>query len=203
MKSMVVVALFPASMCYADDVYLKTGFVFRNVQVVDTVGSRIDIQSNGQLLGIQVSDILKIDAREVDPLEKSTYGLYSQELATAYKAGLTQQDLANAEELIRKSVVSPNQKKTFVQKSVVISEHRNLPFLVVSAGSFLLAWDYYKNADNLILPIRIVEYLGGDAGSLKNARRRKNVIGSALVLTGIASTVFAILPVEVSLSPEQ
>ena len=51
MKCIFLLTLFACEASFADDVYLKTGFVFRNVQVVDTVGENITIRREGKVFG--------------------------------------------------------------------------------------------------------------------------------------------------------
>jgi len=85
MRSIILLALFAYGVSFADDVYLKTGFVFRNVQVVDTVGAQVNIRRDGKLLGLLIADVARIESKTVDPSVKSAYELYSQELYSQYQ----------------------------------------------------------------------------------------------------------------------
>jgi hypothetical protein len=86
MKSLILLALFAYGVSFADDIYLKTGFVFRNVQVVDTAGTKINIRRDGKLLGLLLADVVRIESKRVDPSVKSAYELYSKDLYLQYQA---------------------------------------------------------------------------------------------------------------------
>ena len=86
MKSLVLLALFAYEVSFADDVYLKTGFVFRNVLVVDTVGAQINIRREGKSFALRLADVVRIEIKRVDSSVKPTYELYSRELSSQYQS---------------------------------------------------------------------------------------------------------------------
>jgi hypothetical protein len=121
-KHIIVLALFAYSVSSADDVYLKTGFVFRNVLVVDTVGTRINIRRDGRSITILVADVVRIESRRVDLSAKSSYELYSQELSNQYQAkseqktvGTTGQGstMALRQDFVRKRVQTPGFNESY------------------------------------------------------------------------------------------
>ena len=85
MKCIFLLTLFACEASFADDVYLKTGFVFRNVQVVDTVGENITIRREGKVFGILLANVARIESKRVDLSFKSAFELYSQDLYTQYQ----------------------------------------------------------------------------------------------------------------------
>lgn len=99
MKSAVPLALFTYGVSFADDVYLHTGFVFRNVKAVDTVGTDIRIQRDGNLFNIRTSVVARIEIRPVDPSVKSSYELYSQELYSQYRSKTSGNNTARTDQL--------------------------------------------------------------------------------------------------------
>lgn len=71
-------------MTYADDVYLKNGFVLRNIQVVDTTNGRLNYLKDGTNMWIDTTYLLKIDFRELLLGQKSSYELFSKDLQDQY-----------------------------------------------------------------------------------------------------------------------
>jgi hypothetical protein len=121
-KHIIVLALFAYSVSSADDVYLKTGFVFRNVLVVDTVGTRINIRRDGKSIAILVADVVRIESRRVDLSAKSSYELYSQELSNQHQAKTEEKSsgttklggqMAQREGFVRKRIQTPGFNESY------------------------------------------------------------------------------------------
>jgi hypothetical protein len=89
------IILFTAS--YADDIYLMTGFVLRNVQVMDTTNSHIKIVRDGRISLIDTSFVLSIDRREVLSKQKSSYEIFSQDLHEQYQRSLPEKEAMEPE----------------------------------------------------------------------------------------------------------
>lgn len=70
--------LFLNSVARAADVYLRNGFVFRNVSVIDTTAAVVNIATDKRMIAVKLDDIVKIEKREVAPNEKSAYEMYSK-----------------------------------------------------------------------------------------------------------------------------
>lgn len=69
---------------FADDVYLKDGSVFRNVRVVDTLGTNIRCLKSGGLSYqiVPISAVARIDYKSFDPSQPSPYQEPSATLLT-------------------------------------------------------------------------------------------------------------------------
>jgi len=78
-RRLTILCFFLGSATYADDIYLKTGFVLCNVQVMDTTNGRINVNRDGRNTVIYTADVLKIDHREILPEQKSSYEMFSQD----------------------------------------------------------------------------------------------------------------------------
>lgn len=89
---LVILCCFICSASYADDVYLKTGFVFRNVQIIDTTDNHISIDRDGRKSVIDTSYVLRIDRHEVLPGQKSSYEMFSRELHEQYQMSLLERE---------------------------------------------------------------------------------------------------------------
>jgi hypothetical protein len=85
MKPSLCVALFIANLSFADDLYLRTGFVFRNVHIIDTTGAVLNYQRDGTLQHLPLRLVVRIDVLTVDPALPSKYELYSNDVYLAYK----------------------------------------------------------------------------------------------------------------------
>ena len=72
------------STIYADDVYLKNGFVYRNVQVADTKNGQLKVRKDSIDMLFDTLDVLKIERRNFVPGQKSSYELFSKELQDNY-----------------------------------------------------------------------------------------------------------------------
>jgi hypothetical protein len=70
----------------ADDVYLRNGFVYRNVEVKDTAKGMIIIVAKTQEWFIDTARVLKIQLLELRPGEVVVYELFSEELQEEHKA---------------------------------------------------------------------------------------------------------------------
>ena len=92
MFRLTVVCVLFCSVSYADDVYLKTGFVIRNVQVVDTTDGLITIRRDGQNIAVVIEEVLRVEHRELLPNQKSVYELFSRDLYEQYQKSLPERE---------------------------------------------------------------------------------------------------------------
>jgi len=86
MKPWLCVALLIANMSFADDLYLRTGFVFRNVHVIDTTGAVLNFQRDGTFEHVPLRLVARIEILMVDPAVPSKYELYSNDVYLAFKS---------------------------------------------------------------------------------------------------------------------
>lgn len=106
------ISILSASVTHADDVYLKTGFVLRNVQVVDTANGMVNIRRDGQTIRVALEDVLKLDYGELSGNQKSTYEMFSPELYEEYKRKLPerQKRAREAQEQMRLVFADPQHR---------------------------------------------------------------------------------------------
>lgn len=96
MRCMLVILTITVLLCplgYSDDIYLKTGFVFRNVQVVDTTNGVLNFRRSGAASTVSLGDITKIDMIPVQSGQESKYELYSQQLYEIYLATAKEREI--------------------------------------------------------------------------------------------------------------
>jgi len=96
----------------ADDVYLKSGFVFRNVRTIDTTGAIVHLALNGRTIAVEVELIVRIEKLEITPGQTYVYELYSREMYDAFQP--TQEEKEKKQELRRQTrVLSRNTDSTW------------------------------------------------------------------------------------------
>jgi hypothetical protein len=87
----IVAALFVclSQFALADNVYLKTGYVYKNVIVLDTTNSWVRLISAIDTTTVKLSYITRIERKEVDFTKAMVFELYSQELYKAFTDSTT------------------------------------------------------------------------------------------------------------------
>lgn len=91
--SFVFFLIFISAEIFADDVYLKNGSVWRNVQISDTTIGKIKILKDSSFILIDTSEVLKIDYREFVSWEKSKHEIFSKELQEDYLKKLMEKEI--------------------------------------------------------------------------------------------------------------
>jgi hypothetical protein len=110
--ALAVLCVLVCSVSTAEDLYLKNGFAVRNVQVVDTTGGRITIVRDGEREVYDSASVLRIEYRPFVPGERSTYVLFSEEMALRHR-GIAEGEIdrretqvADSQESVEKSLDS-------------------------------------------------------------------------------------------------
>jgi hypothetical protein len=78
-----------AQFTYADDIYLKTGYVYRNVFVIDTTDSWIRIINKDDTTAVRLSYVARVEKNKADLSKPMLFELYSQETNKAYTDSIT------------------------------------------------------------------------------------------------------------------
>jgi hypothetical protein len=65
---------------YADDIFLKSGFVYRNLRIVDTTGHMLRVASENDTFSLPLEAVMMIEKHEVISNSKVVYEMYSQEI---------------------------------------------------------------------------------------------------------------------------
>lgn len=73
-----VLFLIHQSAVLADEIYMKNGILYKNVIVVDTTGTKVNIIRDNIKMDLKLGLIEKIDIKEYIPNQKSTREIYSQ-----------------------------------------------------------------------------------------------------------------------------
>ncbi len=69
---------------FADDVYLRSGYVYKNVVVLDTTNSWVRLLSKDDTTTIRFSQIVRMDIKKADLNVSKVFEIYSQEIYKAY-----------------------------------------------------------------------------------------------------------------------
>ena len=101
MRTSFLIFVLSSSLALADDLYLKSGFMFKNVQLVDTAKGTLFYRLNGKEASVALSTVLRVDFKPVGPDSKSQYVLFSKELNDAWRTGSSKSDSAISGELSR------------------------------------------------------------------------------------------------------
>lgn len=74
---------------FADDIYLKTGYVYRNVVVLDTNDIWIRIINKDDTTAVRLSYVARVEKNKADLSKPMMFELYSQEINKAYTDSIT------------------------------------------------------------------------------------------------------------------
>jgi hypothetical protein len=85
MTRFLAILILAYSLAYSDDIYLKTGMVFRNVQVVDSTANVLKTIRDSSAYSIPLGIVARVEKEVYDPGQKSKYEMYSQELWDAFQ----------------------------------------------------------------------------------------------------------------------
>jgi hypothetical protein len=80
MLSFLTACLLASSLSFSDDIYLKTGYVLRNIQVLDTTNGRLRYKKNDQTTSFDTALVLDVESRTIVPGEEPKFELFSPEL---------------------------------------------------------------------------------------------------------------------------
>lgn len=182
MKRIVVfLAFILSALCHADDVYLKTGYVFRNVVVKDTIDSFVTLEAPNGNRKVAVDQISRVVKNEINPSEDARMEKYDELLAKIYIEDSKNRALEG--KFKRDSL-----QQTYKQgRSIHYYEYPNLKIIPISIISFAFSWDYYATAS-----------ISGE-----KEKTRRNAIATMFLAAGILNTVFAFEKVEVTIAPNQ
>lgn len=68
----------------ADDIYLRTGVVLKNVRVMDTTDQVLNIVRNRDTIRIKIENILSVEKRLVPPESTARYEMFSEQFHEEY-----------------------------------------------------------------------------------------------------------------------
>ena len=186
MKIILILFILPFVLL-ADDLYLKTGSIIKNVTIMDSTSSFILVKTTaGQDLKYHLDGILKVDRKAINPGDESKI--------VEFNPSILKESERFELELYQKKT-----ETTFPY----------LYLLPVSALSFLLAADYFTRASDLDDSINATneEYNYNPPDNIKalvreweSEEKRLNIYGWAFAGIGVINLAISFKPIEVSTS---
>lgn len=175
------------SLISADDIKLKSGNIFQNVQVVDSTESNIIIRTTFGIKKVPKNIISKIIKKPYNPNIESEY------VDVPFNDSNSFQDKVN----------SYNTTESYLKVKPI--------FLLYSALSFLISWDYLKEANDINKTIKNFNKLSDiiqnneeiDTSHLESQRNRKRIIGIAFLIGGVVNIFEAFEKVHVSTNSKE
>ncbi len=113
---------------FADDIYFKSGYIFKNVMVKDTIDRRINVVIEDSLKSFPLSTVYQIVKRPYDSTSKMVIENFSPPK--------TMNDITEGNDI--------PWKKDIPEKLNVKYEYRNMKFLPVAGVAFVLSYYNYK-----------------------------------------------------------
>ena len=193
-KYLLLIALTSITLC--DDLYLKSGVVFRNISVTDTTDGYIRIKLvPTSFRTFPLSAVEKLDPVKFDSLYESGFGRWKD---------------------LDPIVSAPSQKPSepVIRKRGAKYEYPNLKLIPVSIISFAFCYDYFSSASNLtettppITGVAAIDAAAKDAANKANetissTKSRYNIIGAMFLAAGIINTVFVFEKIEIKTDGQQ
>lgn len=176
MKYLFVCLFTYISFASADDIRLKSGFMYKNVQIIEQTsdGYTKFKTSNGQSR-IKTSDVLEIYKAPYDPNSKTETLLYDpSELSDSLW-----------------------QAKQLAVSGPVIVTRPNLKLLPLSVVAFALSWDYIQQSSDLDDLIDLYKDAEIDVSGLESQQTRKTILGVTFLAAGIVNLWISLETVEV------
>ncbi|MDP1675676.1 MAG: hypothetical protein Q8L88_02330 [Bacteroidota bacterium] len=185
MKKYILLLLIISSVAMCDDLYLRNGFAFRNIKVIDSLDRYVRIQlvpySTRRFAFGSVEKIVPIP---FDSLLESGYERWEEFTA-----------------------LTPTQKpnEPVIRKRGAKYEYPNLKLIPVTVISFALAIDYFTEASDIQSSIdKLKESIpNGDYSSVESQKSRKQLIGGVCVAAGIINLIFSLERVEIRTDGQQ
>lgn len=183
MKKTLFLLIVTASLSFADEIYLQTGFVIKNVTARDTVDNYLMMVSSNGEKKIVLAQIIKIVRAEVD-LSKGPI--------------MEQFD----ETMVKKNYSAP---KSLTDQTVAKYEQPHLGMVYISVVSIILAYDNidqvsrlskYIDETNKRNKIALPEYRQ-DVSTLESEKTKRTVLGVAFGMIAIANLVYSLEKVEI------
>lgn len=192
-----------------DDLYLRTGFAFKNVRVVDTVGSTVSILYDGRIRRIPSDVITFYDHKPFDSLVASSlveYSVVVRQIDTTIAPVFVIDSAARRSIMadIRTSITSKQPQTPDPMRSLIAENqrHHERPKLYLLVGSVLavtIAYDSFVDAGDLDDTIANFKKLSPpyDTVRWEKQRFRKNFVGVIAVGVAVVNTIFALERIEI------
>jgi len=178
MKKIFIVFFVFSVVLFADNIHMKNGSVYFNVLITKKTDYAVIFNYNGAKTAVDIKDILRIEEIPFD-VNVSSYFTYK------------------GVKLTDPNPIEPFKLKSFEPETTMPNKN----FLLVSALSGVLAWDYFKEASDITSMIDEFKKNGIKTENLETTRGRKVLIGIASALVCIASVIISFDTVEITATP--
>jgi hypothetical protein len=176
---------------WADDIQLRNGQTLKNCLVVDTIGTRIIVNTSEGQKSIPLTSIEKIIKSELNS-SQPTYILNADGSTKA---------LTQASKTDESHIQITTKSDYFTERKY---SYPKIFLLPISAITFGLAWDYFSQVGDIQ---DVIDYNNKSAelsktqvdnSKLESQKSRKTVLGITFLVAGIVNAVFAFERVEVT-----
>ena len=181
------------SFAFSDDIYLKTGYVFRNVAVIDSANGILSYVQNGKNAGEALSIVLRIELKPVDPNSKSIFELYSKKQNELWKStSLTDSSLSNKLPLMQGTkplIMKERDQKPAMIVSDSSTYYPNMKLLPIVFLASAVAWNDLATASDAQSAIDAnnkiakTSNIQADNSHLENTKSRNQIIGYVSIVT--------------------
>ncbi|NUN68863.1 MAG: hypothetical protein HUU02_04035 [Bacteroidetes bacterium] len=186
MKKIVILIFVLSCVGLADEVYLKTGYVIKNVTVKDTVNNFVVLSSRDGDKRIVLSQILKIVLSNVDINSGPSMEVFE-------------------EKMVQRSFAQTNEKN---EPILVTYERPRIGMASISIIAALLAYDNFDQSSNLQTEIDRMNSLNTGSGisvsfdtsHYESEKSKRIALGVAYSIVAIVNLVYSLEKVEVKAS---
>ncbi|KAB2967548.1 hypothetical protein [Zoogloea sp.] len=196
MKLLIIVSvlLVSVSALLADDVYLKNGYVVRNVAVKDTVEkyARL-VAGDGTSRRFLVEQISRIIPFPVDPNKGPLVEKFDEILADMHIEGLRQEEIQSRQHRDSLAAILKNAPVGYK------TEHPKAHFAILGAVCAALCWDTFSDVSRIN---DLEDKLGNLDDDSKAIRSRKTVLGVVYAIASVGSFAISLEKVVVKVSPD-
>lgn len=181
----IIIFLFLPFYASANDVYLKTGYVYKNV-TIDTSGTLALVDLGNRIDTVQKSSILKNEHTPYHNLGSPRLVQMTQDESDSF---LEPKPTVKAMPKIAKQGDVRQLPRTEAEQQRNTKLFYNARFITIGILGAVIAWDQFSMAE---------------ANNYdKKARTREYVVGAAAALVSLTFTVYALMPVSVSVSTDK
>lgn len=185
----VIVSVLLSSVGQADDLYLRSGFVFRNCLVTDTTDNRITIQTSKRVHRYLLAMVERVIKKPYDPNKETEYFRYEVKIESPKL-------------IISFDTTSGSWASQARRFQLTETSYPNLHFLPLSFVAIGLSIDYFFQVSDLADAIESAEQgieslpfnseVESEKRRLESSKTRKAILGVVFALAAITNTVISL-----------
>lgn len=202
MKTLIILLfLFLIQLSSADDVYLKNGYVIRNVAVKDTTDNFVNLTSSSSTKRIPLAQLVKIVRLEIDPSEGPRMEKYDDNLAKSY-----------LEETTKNAQSNRDNRDSLLNKNIIYRRYSypNIKMLPISFVCLLLMYDNFDQVGKLNDAIDLANknnqgsniIIQVDNSPLEKEKTKRTILAVSFGILAIWNTVYSVEKVELKTGPD-